>query len=111
MVGMEVRENHHHNRVHVEPTQASVHQPRVRAGVDDNNSRSAGREHQAISLPHVAGDEQPAPRRPPRSGCGHGDDDDQQDHATKGQPGPVRQAPYGGCHHDGQDGEQCGGRD
>ena len=67
MIGVQVADQDQGDAPHPEPAQAGVDQAGIGAGVDQHRPpRFARRQHQGVTLAHVAGDHRPPGRRPPR---------------------------------------------
>ncbi len=96
-----VRQQQERYRPYAQRAQAPVHGPRLGAGVHDDGRAVARRERQGVALPHIAGREPPAGRRPAGDDPGQGSrpEDrrgDKEERAQRAEPPPsVAAVPTG----------------
>jgi hypothetical protein len=97
VIGVQVGHQHERKDVDPEPVEAAVDRADVRAGVDQDTGAGAGRHHEGVTLPDVAGDDEgvgrwPAPDHLPQ-GPADGDQPHQRGQRERAAPREPPQRP------------------
>ncbi|TQN43889.1 hypothetical protein FHU33_3361 [Blastococcus colisei] len=106
VVGVQVGDEHHRQRVDAEPVETAVHRADVGPGVDEHPGAGTGGQHEGIALADVAGHDQRAGRRPSNNDLAHRPADDEQPddrgERERAQPPEPPQRPADGDQEHGQ---------